>query len=207
LSAQAERLGVSLSASQLARILSYVDLLDTWNRRFRLTGDRSREVALSKHIPDSLAILPFIPLQGPIVDIGTGAGLPGMVIACLLPDLDVCLIESRRRPASFLAETAARLGLDRVRVVEGRAEEASGTQELRQSATAVTARAIRLETLIDLGTPMLEPTGRVIAMQAGSFGQGRVAETARIRGMRVTDTRDYVLTGGERRRIWVLALL
>ena len=79
LAQEASRLGVDLSGDQLARLEAYTDVLRLWNRRIRLLGDRDPEALIRKHIPDCLALLSVLPTDGPVADIGSGAGLPGLV--------------------------------------------------------------------------------------------------------------------------------
>src|SRR4029079_9967233 len=95
LAREASNLGVAISENQLVRLEAYADLLLAWNQRVRLIGDRDPGMLVRKHIQACLALLPFLPDEGPVADIGSGAGLPGLVLACMRPELDLWLIESR----------------------------------------------------------------------------------------------------------------
>src|SRR2546428_775374 len=116
------RFGVELSSDALSRLARFVDLLALWNRRVRLTGEREARTLVRKHVLDCLAPVPHLPPAGVVVDVGSGAGLPGVVLGCARPDLDLCLVESRRRRASFLREAVRTIPLPRARVLEARAE-------------------------------------------------------------------------------------
>src|SRR5262249_61346863 len=100
----ASRLGVHLDAASIERIGRFIDRLDIWNRRSHLTGDRGRALLVRKHAVDSLAVVSELPASGTVVDIGSGAGFPGLVIGCSSPKLALVLIESRRKPARFLSD-------------------------------------------------------------------------------------------------------
>jgi 16S rRNA (guanine527-N7)-methyltransferase len=203
LSQEASRLGVQLSGDQLKRLGSFVRLLETWNRRVNLVGDRDPEILARKHVPDCMALSPVMPEAGPVVDVGSGAGLPGIVLGCLRPDLEIWLVEPRRKRASFLSEAKAQLGLASVAILEGRAEEAASRPELGHKATALTARALSLEVLLPLADELLAPGGKVLVMQSGALSDSAAADLAKRFGMELdTDaTRDYRLAGGEARRI------
>jgi 16S rRNA (guanine527-N7)-methyltransferase len=203
LSEEASHLGVALAADQLGRLVSFVDLLGSWNRRVNLVGDRDPEVLARKHVPDCLALWPLLPPAGPVVDVGSGAGLPGIVLGCLRPDLEIWLIESRRKRVSFLSEAKARLGLGMVTVLEGRAEEVSGRPELSHKTAALTARAFSLESLLPLAEGLLAPGGRVLAMQSGALSDAAASDLAGRFHLELDATRDYQLSGGEARRIAV----
>jgi 16S rRNA (guanine527-N7)-methyltransferase len=111
-----DELGVSLSPEQLEALLRYLDLLYVWNRSAGLTTIPRAE-AVRLHLLDSLAALDAV-TSGPCLDLGTGGGLPGMVLAVARPSIPFVLVESNRRKCSFLLEAARSAGLSNVRVVE-----------------------------------------------------------------------------------------
>lgn len=195
--AGAEALGVELSDDAAARILRHLDVLGVWNQRFHLTGERDRATLLTKHAVDSLALLGMLPNAGRLIDIGSGAGFPGIILACARPDLELVLIEPRRRPCSFLSETIRAIPLPRARVVESRAEETIA--ELGGSGAVVTSRALRLDLFLSLAEPLLADGGSVIAMQTPRV-DGFAAATPV--GLELAETCDYTLPeGGEARRL------
>lgn len=197
LRAGAEALGIELSDDAAARILRHLELLDVWNRRFHLTGERDRATLVAKHAVDSLAALWMLPGAGRLIDVGSGAGFPGIILACARPDLELLLIEPRRRPCSFLSESIRTIPIPRARVVESRVEDT--VAELGGSAAAVTSRALRLDLFLRLAAPLLADDGSVIAMQTPRVDGSAVAEQA---GLQLAETRDYTLPeGGEARRL------
>jgi 16S rRNA (guanine527-N7)-methyltransferase len=204
LAQEAARLGVQLGSSELGRLGAYIEILRVWNERVHMLGDRDPSAIVRKHIPDCLALVPLLPALGPIGDIGTGAGLPGIVLACVRPDVECWLIESRRRRVSFLHEVKATLGLEHSVIVEGRVEDVAGKPRFGGKARAVTARAVSLGTLLEFGRPLLEAEGRLLAMQSQRTSIEDTQSKARRSGLTIVDTRDYRLRDGERRRIVVL---
>lgn len=116
----AARLGVDLQPEQGRLLLRYLDLLYVWNRLAGLTTI-PREKALRLHLLDSLAALPSV-TEGPCLDLGTGAGLPGLVLAVAAPRTSFVLVESNRKRCSFLLEAVRVLGLSNVRVLESAVE-------------------------------------------------------------------------------------
>ncbi len=116
--------GGSPSPSQCDVIRTYIDLLLRWNNRISLTTVTDPDEILRFHIGESIAAIPVVPIEkGRLADVGSGAGFPGVPLALFLPDLDVTLIESNAKKATFLSEVQRQLNLHRVRVFRGRAEE------------------------------------------------------------------------------------
>lgn len=112
-------LGVAGHADVLRR---YVDLLVRWNRAFNLTAVRDPAEMVPRHILDSAVIAPFAG-PGPLVDVGTGAGLPGIVLAVLRPDLEVMLLDSNGKKTRFCRQAVSELGLGNVAVTQVRVED------------------------------------------------------------------------------------
>lgn len=142
----------------------YVEILATRGVEWGLIGPRETPRIWDRHVLNSMAISPGVPRGSYVVDVGSGAGLPGIPLAIGRPDLKVTLLESLARRTRFLEEVVIELGLDeRVRVVRGRAE------EHREQYDVVTARAVaRLPQLIGWCAPLLAPGGRIVAMKGQS---------------------------------------
>jgi 16S rRNA (guanine527-N7)-methyltransferase len=154
------------------------------------------------HIADSLAVVGVLPGAGPVIDIGSGQGFPGIILGCMRPELELVLIESRRRRASFLREAARQIPLPCARVLEARAE--SVGESLGGQGRMIVGRALRLDLLLSLGGPLLARDGRVIAMQTDrSLADARAVATRS--GFRVCEERRYALPDGSRRALLVLA--
>jgi 16S rRNA (guanine527-N7)-methyltransferase len=141
-----------------------------------LIGPGEAERIWDRHILNSAAVAELIPEHGTVADLGSGAGLPGIVLALLRPEADVVLVEPMARRVAFLTESVAELGLDRVRVVRGRAEDLAG--QIR--ADIVTARAVApLGRLAGWAVGLCRPGGTVLAIK-GASAAAEVAESAAV---------------------------
>jgi len=136
-----------------------------------LVGPGETERIWDRHLLNCAVVAELVPSGGELVDIGSGAGLPGIVLAMLLPDVNVVLVESMTRRTTFLAECVRALALKNVDVKTGRAEDMAG----RLAADVVTARAVaRLDRLAELAAGVAKPGGLVLAMK----GAAAAAEVA-----------------------------
>lgn len=117
----ARSIGLSLSDAQLDQLLGYVDLLEKWNRAYNLTAIRNRQDILLRHVLESLAILPFIHGSDRL-DVGTGAGIPGIPLAIADSDYAHTLVDSNGKKTRFLAEVKRQLGLTNIRIETVRIE-------------------------------------------------------------------------------------
>lgn len=119
----AKALGVVLTEDQVAMLHRYLDLLEKWNAAYNLTAVRGRDAMEVEHILDSLAVVPYLPATGTVVDVGTGAGLPGIVLAISRPSLSCMLVDSNGKKTRFLLQAVHALGLGNVEVRQARIEE------------------------------------------------------------------------------------
>ena len=202
---QAATWGIRLDDTALERLSRFLALLSTWNRRIRLTGDRDEGLILRKHAADSLSAVRYLPPCGLAVDIGSGGGFPGIILGCVRPDLDLVLLDARRRPVSFLREAIRTIPLPRARALQLRAEDAAHTEDVTGRARLVIARALRLDVFLPLARPLLAPGGVAIAMQTPRIRAA--ASVARQVGMTLKESVDYQLAEGERRTLLAFAAL
>lgn len=147
----------------------------------------------TRHILNSAVAAPLFPAGGRVADIGSGAGLPGLVLAIARPDVQWVLIEPMERRVVWLREQKAELGLENVEVVRGRAE------EWKQGAVldAVTARAVSaLKTLIPLTAPLLRPGGELILLKGANAANEITAAEKAIRKYKLTDVRVEIVGEG-----------
>lgn len=161
-------------SSHLPAIEAYVDLLATEGVTRGLIGPREVPRLWSRHIMNSAAVLPRVPPGATVADVGTGAGLPGLVWAIARPDLTVSLIEPLLRRTRFLDEAVTQLGLDNVTVVRARAE------EVKETFDVVTSRAVaNLDKLGRWCMPLVrKPGGVMLALKGQSAAEEVQVATA-----------------------------
>jgi 16S rRNA (guanine527-N7)-methyltransferase len=163
------------------RAAEYVRLLATDGTVRGLIGPREVPRLWERHLLNSAAIASLVPAGARVVDVGSGAGLPGIPLALARPDLTVTLLEPLARRVAFLTECVDRLGLVRVTVVRGRAEEGPVRRDLG-GADVVTARAVApLDKLAGWCLPLLRPGGRLLAIK-GSTATEELAAVGRLPG-------------------------
>jgi 16S rRNA (guanine527-N7)-methyltransferase len=196
-------LGISIGAAERERIDRYVDLLCLWNRRLRLTGEHDRSRLITRHVADSLACVPLLPASGSILDLGSGAGLPGFVLACMRPDLRVLLVDSRERPITFLLEAAREIGLSSAVPVLMRIEQAASDPAIAGKQLLVVCRAVRLEILLASAGSLLVPGGFCVSMQSTSVSWETAARSAAPWPLDLAALLDYPLPDDDPRRLVV----
>lgn len=155
-----DALDISLTDDQQLKLKQYVELLVKWNKVYNLTSVRDASEMVSRHILDSLTILPHLKGDS-LLDVGTGAGLPGIPIAIAFPEMAVTLLDTNSKKTRFLQQAKAELGLENVTVVHARVEEA----DLPKFAM-VTARAFAsIEDIIDLTGQHCDDAGSLLLMK------------------------------------------
>lgn len=170
-----ERLALELSAEQVQKLADYIDLLVKWNKAYNLTAIRDPEEMVVKHLLDSLAIVPHIN-RSPLLDVGTGPGLPGIPLAITRPELDITLLDSNGKKTRFLTQAKVSLGLDNVTVIHGRVEQAIADQKTDKRFQIVTSRAFAsLSDMVTLARETLANDGHFIAMK-GVVPEDEMAE-------------------------------
>jgi 16S rRNA (guanine527-N7)-methyltransferase len=151
----------ALLGTRFDAVAAFASMLAEQGERRGLIGPRELERLWERHILNSAAVVPFLG-SGRIVDVGSGAGLPGIVVAAMLPDREVVLVEPMERRVAWLQEAATEIGLDNVTVRRARAEEVAG--ELK--ADALTARAVAsIDKLVKWCLPLLSETGHMALLK------------------------------------------
>ena len=163
---QLENINVKLTENQLNQLEKYYEMLVEYNKVMNLTGITEHNQVFLKHFYDSLTIVKNVDLSKitNLLDIGTGAGFPGMVLKIVFPNLKVTLLDSNNKKITFLKELAEKLNLD-VEIIYDRAE--IFVQNRREYYDIVTSRAVAdLSILVELAIPYLKVGGNFIAMKA-----------------------------------------
>ena len=183
LRAEAEARGLALSEAQLAQFETYTAELVEWNSRFNLTRITDYDAVQVQHFLDSLAVLigagDAFPNGARVVDVGTGAGLPGLALKIARPDLRVTLADSVGKKVQFLAHMIERLGLTDTVAVHARAEELGRDRAHRAAYDVAVARAVAdLAVLAEYLLPLVRIGGTAIA-QKGAHGEEEVARAVK----------------------------
>ncbi|MBV5309740.1 MAG: 16S rRNA (guanine(527)-N(7))-methyltransferase RsmG [Chromatium okenii] len=161
LTAGATQLGLTLTATQHAQLLQFLVLLAQWNQIYNLTAVRDPLEMVARHLLDSLAIAPY--LSGDVVlDLGTGAGLPGLPLAIIEPQRQFVLLDSNSKKIRFVRQAVLELALPNVTPVQTRIE----TYQAAQPFTSIVSRAVAdIEVIGVLRSGLLAPAGRLLLMK------------------------------------------
>jgi 16S rRNA (guanine527-N7)-methyltransferase len=178
----ARTLGVDLNEHQFAQYQSFLEGLASWNTRTNLTSPAALADAERVHLLDSLTLVPIIKRLEPkptrLVDIGSGAGFPGLAIKIAMPDLAIVLVEATQRKAEFISWTALTLELTNVEVVADRAEEIGRQTRYRSTFDVATARAVGpLAVVMEFALPLCKVGGTLLA-QRGVEAEQEMSDAA-----------------------------
>ena len=152
---------IALTQKQQQQLVRYVELLDKWNKAYNLTSVRLPEEMMVKHIMDSLVVAPYLPGHH-YIDVGTGPGLPGIVLAIALPNTHFILLDSLGKRVRFLMHVKHELGLDNITPVQSRVEEYQPSVKL----DGVLSRAFAsLQDMVQWCSHLIDHTGQFIALK------------------------------------------
>ena len=160
-------LGVRFSVEQIEQFFEYMNLLIEWNEKMNLTAITDPEEIILKHFIDSITILKEIEDNSKVVDVGTGAGFPGIPLSIMNPTLKITLVDSLNKRLIFLQEVVNKLNLKNIEIIHARAEEFGQNKKYRESFDIATSRAVaNLSTLSEYLIPFVKVGGKVISMKA-----------------------------------------
>lgn len=202
--AGAKSLGLSLDPEQVESFQVYYEELIRWNKRVNLTAIVDYEEVQLKHFLDSLTVaLAFRDVPSLLLDVGAGAGMPGLPLKILLPNISLTLVDSTHRKTDFLNHLVTRLGLQGVEVLNARAEDLAHDEAYRERFDLVLSRGVaKLATLAELALPFCTLGGSFVAQKKGEI-DGEIEAAARaidILGGQLREVKRFRLEelGGER---------
>ena len=169
-------LGISVSDGRIEKLIKYAELLKSWNEKMNLTAVCDDFGIATKHFFDSATPLLTGLIKGSVIDVGTGAGFPGMVLKILEPELDVTLLDSLKKRLTFLEEVAKELSLE-VNIVHSRAEDGGRTMRARFD-TVVSRAVANMAVLSELAIPFLKEGGHFLALK-GPLAESELEDAKR----------------------------
>jgi len=198
----ASRLEIQLDEKQSSQLAAYVRLLREWNERINLTAILDDEGIAVRHLLDSLTLLPMLGAGHTLIDVGTGAGLPGLPLKIVQPDLQVTLLDALAKRVKFLDAVISELQLSGIITRHGRAEEAARLPVLREKFDIATARAVAaLPALCEYCLPFVRPGGIFLAMKGQNAEKWQDAQKAiRILGGEIAGIKEFELPGTDMKR-------
>lgn len=161
-----EKLGISLNDKQVGGLEEYARLLVEWNEKINLTAITDDEGIATKHFLDSLTAITTGYVNGRVIDVGTGAGFPGLVLKIAKPDIELTLLDSLNKRINFLKDVCDKVGIDGVEFVHSRAEDGGKNRAYRGKFDTVVSRAVaNLTVLSEWCIPFLKPGGYFLALK------------------------------------------
>ena len=196
-------LGIALDPSRAEELLFYMEKVLEKNEVMNLTAIRDEERFIYLNLLDCLSILRVLPECASLIDVGTGAGLPGMVIAVMRRDTRITLMDATAKKLAFLDDLISEMGLSNVSTLQGRAEELSRDKKYRDSFDAAVSRAVaRLPLLMEYSLPFVKKGGIFVAMK-GAEAEKELEEAGDLAdrlGSKLCGTDSFTLAGGEEKR-------
>ena len=201
---EGQKLNLEFSEGQIGQMIRYGELLVEWNEKMNLTGITDPEGVAVKHMLDSAVGSALISKDAKVIDVGTGAGFPGMVLKILRPDIEMVLLDSLRKRLNFLDAVIEELGLTKIHTIHSRAEEGGHRKELREHFDVAVARAVAaLPLLSEYCLPFVK-TGGVFLAWKGPKGKEETEESKKALGAlkgKVKKIHEFEFPGADENRL------
>lgn len=206
LTAGLRELGVAECPSAADNLLRYSEILREKNKVMNLTAITDPTEIVTRHFLDCAALAPYMPQDGRVLDVGTGAGFPGIPLKIAFPDVEVVLLDSLNKRVKFLNEVIGQLGLSKITAVHGRAEDFARQKEYREQFDLVVSRAVaNLSSLSEYCLPYVKVGGRFVSYKSGKLNEELTAaqKAIHVLGGEAKEPVYFQLTGTEDERSFV----
>lgn len=198
--------GIEIGSELAENLRIYADELKSWNEKINLTAITDEEGIAVKHFLDCLLVGNVADFKdgADIIDVGTGAGFPGLVIAAAYPNVNVTLLDSTGKKLKAVESIAEQMGVKNVKIVHARAEEAGKSPEFREKYDFATARAVaELRVLLEYTLPFVKKDGFFLSLKGSSAKEeiDSAAGSLKTLGGKIHSVNDFILPGGDKRSI------
>lgn len=208
------RININVSDKQIEKFNLYYEMLIEKNKVMNLTAITEKEDVIIKHFLDSIAIIPYLKEKNilvekdfKIIDIGTGAGFPGIPLKIMLPEYQFTLLDSLNKRVGFLNEVINELSLDNIEAIHGRAEDIASDKMYRENYNLCVSRAVaNLSTLSEYCLPFVKKDGYFISYKAGDSEEeiNKSKNAIKLLGGKINKVEDFVLPETDANRVFVM---
>lgn len=165
-----ERIHIELDDKKIMQFYKYMNLLIEWNKKINLTTIINPEDIIVKHFVDSVMISNYIKKDLKVVDIGTGAGFPGIPLKIVRDDIEIVLVDALNKRVNFLNEVIKTIQLEKIQIIHGRVEEFAKDKKYRENFDVATSRAVaNMTTLAEYMLPLVKVNGKMLCMKGPGF--------------------------------------
>lgn len=208
-----KKINIDISSEQLCQFDKYYNMLIEKNKVMNLTAITEKDEVIVKHFVDSIALIPYLKDMNilsnnelSIIDIGTGAGFPGIPLKIMLPDIQITLLDSLNKRVGFLNEVISELGLTKVNAIHGRAEDYALDNKYRENFNICVSRAVaNLSTLSEYCLPFVEKDGYFISYKAGDCEEeiNNSKNAIKLLGGKIRKVEEFILPESDASRVFV----
>ena len=202
-----KEINIVFTEEQLQKFYEYMNLLIEWNEKINLTAIVEPKEIILKHFIDSLTIIKYIEPNKSVIDIGTGAGFPGIPVKIMREDLDITLLDSLNKRIHFLNEVIQKLELKNITAIHARIEEFAKNKQYREAFDVATSRAVaNLTTLSEYMLPMVDLKGMAICMKGSEINEevSKSKNSIKLLGGKIDKIEEFTLPKSDNGRNLIL---
>jgi 16S rRNA (guanine527-N7)-methyltransferase len=183
----------------------YAELIKKWNEKYNITAIDDDDGIQTHHFDDSLEAVKFIESAKTLIDLGTGAGLPGIPLKIVLPDLQVMLVDAKRKKIAFCQEVIRALKLDGIKAIDARAEDPYVYRMLGMFDVVISRATWSLDVFVAVAAPFMDKNSKCIAMRGAQWKKDLDESKADIDryGLKLEETHEYTIGKGDKRCLMV----